>query len=207
VGHFIVHAGGETLLSDLGGGVYTREYFGAERYSFQHNGSAGHSVPVINGQQQAAGENHRAEARRMDTDGDTVLYELDLTSAYPPEAGLRSFSREFEWDCLPQDNRAMLTITDRFDFKETALGEGRNVTEHFISYYKPVVSRDKVVWRGEKGTVTLRFDPAVLEAEAETLETRKHDTSPVTVFRLRLHTTNLRQQFTCRLVMDCSIAD
>src|SRR5690606_19791502 len=49
VGHFMLLADDEVFLQDLGSGMYTKDYFGARRYSYVTNGSQGHSVPIING--------------------------------------------------------------------------------------------------------------------------------------------------------------
>lgn len=56
VGHFLCVYNGEMLLADLGAGEYTRDYFGAGRYGILCNRSLGHSVPVINGQEQRSGK-------------------------------------------------------------------------------------------------------------------------------------------------------
>ncbi|MEK0312584.1 heparinase II/III family protein [Cohnella sp. 56] len=223
LGHFIVHAGGETLLADLGGGVYTREYFGEERYSFLHNGSQGHSVPLVNGLPQAPGERHRAavveveagqrvrvepEAGRgaADTPVAPVVFELDLTAAYPEEAGLGAFFRRFEWRCDPTRGHAGLTLTDLFEFSGTGSAEDENsVTEHFISEYEPVVGAGEAVWRGERGMVSLRFDPARFRAAAEAIDTHRHDGSPMKVYLLRLHAERLPRQFECSFAIDCRL--
>ena len=49
VGSFLYLAGDEMLLTDLGAGEYTRDYFGEKRYDILCNHSFGHSVPVIDG--------------------------------------------------------------------------------------------------------------------------------------------------------------
>lgn len=206
LGHFILHVAGESLLADLGGGVYTRDYFGVTRYSHLHTSSAGHSVPVINGNEQLDGEAYRAVVTKYDKDSDRLKFELDLTSAYPLDSGIRAFHRAYEWMCCQEEAAAQLLITDRFVFEEKENEVERSVTEHFISYHKPDIRGSEVTWRGEKGTVSLHFDPTVLTAEVEALETRMHDASSVTVFRLHLHADHLPQSYECRLHLACQIA-
>ncbi|MFR6332585.1 MAG: hypothetical protein ACLUOI_29915 [Eisenbergiella sp.] len=47
--------GDEMLLTDLGAGEYTRDYFSEKRYEILCNHSFGHSVPVIDGKGQKEG--------------------------------------------------------------------------------------------------------------------------------------------------------
>lgn len=61
VGSFMVVAGGRVVLTDPGRGRYSKAYFGAERYRNIFASSLGHSVPVVNGEEQAAGRGHAAE--------------------------------------------------------------------------------------------------------------------------------------------------
>ena len=51
---------GDMLLTDLGRGEYTREYFGPNRYALLCNGSQGHSVPIVEGRCQSPGAEHFA---------------------------------------------------------------------------------------------------------------------------------------------------
>lgn len=205
LGHFILHTEGDTLLADLGMGVYTREYFGKDRYAHLHASSGGHSVPVINGEYQTAGEAYRAIVTNKDTEDGVVRFELDLTQAYRPEARIRLFNRSFEWKVYQDEARAELTLTDQFVFEEGNVEIERSITEHFISFHKPEISGDEVTWRGEKGNVVLRFDSSKLSAHVETVEIPSRDTHPLTVYRLHLHAGQLPQAYTCRFVLSCCI--
>lgn len=116
LGHFIVHVGGETLLTDLGPGVYTKDYFGPNRYAHLQTSSQGHSVPVINGQEQKEGHEHRAEILRSENDGDRLYFDLDLTRAYGEEAGLSFYGRHFIWTNRNEEPFATLEVRDVFEF-------------------------------------------------------------------------------------------
>ncbi|CAH1225626.1 hypothetical protein PAECIP111891_05839 [Paenibacillus allorhizoplanae] len=203
LGHFMIHIAGDTLLADLGMGVYTREYFGKERYDHLHASSGGHSVPIINGEQQAAGETHRAIVTRNEMDHGSVRFELDLTHAYRPEARIHLFHRSFEWKVCQEEASAELTLTDHFVFNEGTVESERSITEHFISFHKPDISGGEVTWSGEKGNVVLRFEPLELSAHVENVEIPSRDTHPLTVYRLYLHAGQLAQTYTCRLVLSC----
>lgn len=209
LGHFLVHAAGETLLVDLGPGVYTRDYFGPGRYRYLHNASSGHSVPVIGGFEQEAGEAFRAVVVRRETEGEPgeeeekTIFELDLTQAYGAEAKLEAFRRTFVWECREAERTASLTLTDSFLFANGAEEADRRVTEHFISYAEPAVSDGTIVWKGERGIVAMQFEPALLRPEIEVLETRRHDASPVRVYRTALRGERLPLSFACRFTMVC----
>ncbi len=116
LGQFIVHAAGETLLTDLGPGMYTQEYFSAARYEHLHTSSLGHSVPVINGCEQESGKKHRAEIIRSVSNGDRMHFDLDLTQAYGKAAGLSSYIRHFTWTCQGGVPSAVLEVRDVFEF-------------------------------------------------------------------------------------------
>ncbi|MNV71178.1 hypothetical protein D3C71_1641860 [compost metagenome] len=184
-------------------GVYTRAYFGKERYDNLYAASGGHSVPIINGEQQAAGEAHRAIVTRYERDHDGVRFDLDLTHAYSPEARIRSFLRSFEWKVCEEEASAEFTLTDHFVFDEVTGDKERSLTEHFISFHKPEINGDEVTWLGEKGKVVLRFDPLQLTAHVETVEIPSRDPQALVVYRLHLLAKQLAPVYTCRLVMLC----
>ncbi|MBN1966773.1 MAG: heparinase II/III family protein [Anaerolineae bacterium] len=201
LGHFIVHLGGDSLLADLGAGVYTRQYFGPERYDDLHTGSQGHSVPLINGQPQQAGPDHHAVVVDYQARPHGVAFTLDLTGAYV-DATLLSFARSFEWVVDAARQTATLRLVDRFNF--TALPAG--VEECFISLFLPTVQADMVRWQGRHGVVELSFDGNRFEPLVEVIETQTHQLEPVTVYRLRLRarqaelTRTAGFEFTCQLL-------
>ncbi len=59
IGSFILHKHGKCLLTDPGAPKYTAKTFGPKRYEILFCRSRGHSVPLINGQEQPAGGQFR----------------------------------------------------------------------------------------------------------------------------------------------------
>ncbi|MEP7285002.1 MAG: heparinase II/III family protein [Chloroflexota bacterium] len=190
LGHFILHVGGESLLADLGPGIYTRQYFGTERYTLLQTGSQGHSVPLINGHTQATGSTHAAKVLRYETHSDALTFVLDLTAAYT-ETTLKSFVRSFDWSVDPSQGFATLKLIDNFSFDEPSA----MVEECFISLVLPAIGDGLVSWRGELGQVAMRFAAEQYAAALETIETQMHLSEPLTVYRLRLRA---RQAVTSR---------
>ena len=147
LGHFMVFVDEESLLCDLGGGEYTKEYFGKGRYGYLVNASFGHSVPIVAGEGQRAGADARAEITHVQTGQDTDAMTLELASAYPVPS-LRSLSRRVQVrraDCA-------VTIADTYAFTGASL----RVTERFVTLTPPRVQGDTVVIQGKRHAVALR---------------------------------------------------
>ena len=144
-GHFMLHADGEVYLADLGRGLYTKEYFGPDRYSFWCNGSQGHSLPIVRGQLQREGAGYRAvvtEASVLDAEDRLVL---ELSGAYPADAGLVGLERSFVWR---KAGSPELTLVDRFAFGEgahEAASPEEPVVERFITFIEPVLVKEGIV--------------------------------------------------------------
>ncbi|GGO01241.1 heparinase II/III domain-containing protein [Saccharibacillus kuerlensis] len=205
LGHFILHAAGETLLSDLGPGVYTQDYFGPNRYQHLHTSSLGHSVPVINGHAQEGGPQYRAVILRSENDGDQVYFDLDLTQAYGETAGLDSFKRHFIWTCHEEEASASLEVKDVFEFRDgDEQGMPNRITEHLISLHRPDTTDGTVIWRGEKGRVELLFDSSVFEVEIEELDSHAHLGEDLKVYRTALVAVELPQTFVGEWTLRCS---
>ncbi|MFF3503349.1 heparinase II/III family protein [Streptomyces sp. NPDC003247] len=177
LGHFVLAAGGETLLTDLGAGEYRRGSFDdSTRYDFLHNSSAGHSVPVVASRTQSAGRQHAARVTSYVPGPDGVDYTLDLTAAYEVD-GLRRLRRAFSWQRVSGD----LLLTD-----EVENSRALPVDEVFISRVPPRCDGRTAVWRGRTAQARLLIPDGCVAHEVETLETTDHHGTPETVFRLRL---------------------
>jgi hypothetical protein len=182
LGHFILHVGGESLLSDLGAGVYNRQYFNEQRYESLHTGSQGHSVPLINGMTQSEGAEHRAVPVNYEKRADDVTFTLDLTRAYD-DSTLETFVRSFNWSVDPLNHTAVLRLHDTFRFNSS----GGHIVECFISAVSPRIEENIVMWQGSRGKVTMAFDPAMFDAEVKVLDTQTHRGDYMTVYSLQLH--------------------
>ncbi|MFI6345992.1 heparinase II/III family protein [Streptomyces sp. NPDC050560] len=93
VGSFLVALDGRPLVIDVGVGTYRRETFGRERYGIWSMTSEYHNLPVVNGQGQCHGGQFAARRVAAHRDGHTDGLTLDIAGAYPPAAGLRSWTR------------------------------------------------------------------------------------------------------------------
>lgn len=95
VGSFILNVDGVPLITEIGMPEYTGAYFDPQR-RYQHIAARtmGHSLPVINGREQAEGMDFRGRVLRAEQSASLAFFEIDLTRAYPQEAGCRRFIRQ-----------------------------------------------------------------------------------------------------------------
>lgn len=113
VGSFIYLADEEFMVTDLGAGEYTKEYFGEGRYDILCNSSLGHSVPLIGGQKQRCGAEYGASEFAADGVGWT---RVEFGSAYPGNV-VNRLVRETNFS---MDSGA-LTVTDCFELPKGTL--------------------------------------------------------------------------------------
>ncbi len=128
VGSFIYAKDGKHILTDLGHGLYTRQYFSDERYSILEASSRGHSVPIVDGGYQLPGAEHRTRYARFE-DG---TFKVDIASAYAldeDEKIERSFTLE----------DTGVTLKDRFELKN------KSITERLVTLYQPTPKEDGVI--------------------------------------------------------------
>jgi len=93
VGDFIIYADGEPVIIDVGSGTYTAKTFSKDRYNLWYNTSAYHNLPSINGIQQQAGRQFEARNVKYTFNSELAQLKMDITAAYPVEAGLKQWIR------------------------------------------------------------------------------------------------------------------
>ena len=156
VGSFIIASDNRQIITDMGAGRYTRQYFAKDtRYGILQCSSRGHSVPIVGGEYQKYGAEYRAENVKCE-DG---VFSLEMASAYGlPE--LKSLKREFEW------SKDAVILRDSFVYE----GEGALV-ERFVTLYPPKeISPGRVDMHGavlvyDPEKYTLSFSSEVRDAE------------------------------------------
>jgi hypothetical protein len=160
VGSLIVVQGGRVVLTDPGRGRYSKAYFGPERYSNIFASSRGHSVPVINGHEQAEGAAHAARVLRHAHDGSLDLLELDMAAAYPDGAGLEILNRSVT---LERSGAGRVLVEDRFAFS-AAEGQFQSV---LVTPLAVTTQTDAVVIGDASGGVRVDFDGSALDVSLD----------------------------------------
>ena len=177
VGSFILAKNGRQMLTDPGRGVYTRQYFTNERYTYVSCGSHGHSVPYFGTDEDRAkkdffygyqkdGADFRA--KNVSFDPATSTLTMDLAPAYG-EAFVHQILRRFTLD------EAGFTLRDEFH-----VDDGVPVTERIVSMSHFQTGEG---W-ATTDLVTLTFDPTLYQVTTSTGDFQpKH---PVYFLDLRL---------------------
>jgi hypothetical protein len=133
IGSFIVHRRGKLLLTDPGAPAYTRKTFSPQRYEIIFCNSLGHSVPLINGTQQPAGQQYHGtlQVENLNVKGQKKAV-IDMTHAYP-EGTVKRLVRTFILDA----EASRLTLEDAYAFDQAP----RSLEEAFITFEEVKLSR------------------------------------------------------------------
>lgn len=154
VGNFLLYADNEPALIDIGVEIYTKHTFSEKRYEIWTMRSSFHNLPTVNGVEQSPGEQYRAENFTVDF-GDVTRISLDLENAYPAQAGIERWHREF----LLSKSNDIVTVKDRFTGRENS-----EIIWSFISCCEPKLLEDGKI---RFGSVVLECDMADWSVETE----------------------------------------
>lgn len=176
IGHFIVHARGTTLLADMGCGLYTREYFGANRYGILCNASAGHSVPIVNGTYQSPGANRKAHVVDVQFNEEVATFTMEMAAAYE-EPSMKSLRRSFTWR---RAENPVLVLEDTFSFDRVC----ESVVERLITPVKPTLHDDYMELASGQAFVKIRYDQLQLVPGITELTNIDHFGNPGTYYAL-----------------------
>ncbi len=152
IGHFIVSVDGENLLCDPGRGLYSRGYFGEQRFENIFANSFGHSVPRIGGHLQMPGpkfghgslEHGQIISRASAGAKKSVM--MDIHPVYGlPELTLAR--RMLELD----EKTGELRLEDHFEFAGAPLA----IEEAFVTWCSVVVDGSMARIIGERNELSL----------------------------------------------------
>lgn len=130
IGSFMININGDPVITDPGKGEYTADYFTERRYMSFAPSAAAHSVPVINGRLQCAGDEFFGKI--LNADRDCLV--IDFTNSYDDKT-LKKLVRRFEF------SDGEIKMRDEFEFCE----KPTEITEHFVSAILPCVSDGKII--------------------------------------------------------------
>ncbi len=151
IGSFIFCVNNTIFLTDPGAGLYSRDYFSAKRYENIFANSYGHSVPVIAGKLQSAGD--KFVGKLIWKNEKTV--KVDLTKAYDLptlEHALRTF----------QISETGLTIKDSFKFNN----QGETIQEALLTWLPVKTCDNKAIITSDTGTVEITSSTGKFSAES-----------------------------------------
>ncbi|HEX4141474.1 MAG TPA: heparinase II/III family protein, partial [Candidatus Methylacidiphilales bacterium] len=84
---FLLNVGGVRFVAEIGAPEYTKNYFSDKRYEELAARSLGHSVPLINGAEQAAGKTFTSRVDGHTLDNEAASLAIRAAAAYPDAAG------------------------------------------------------------------------------------------------------------------------
>ena len=197
IGSFMVVSGGKVVLTDPGRGLYSKAYFWPERYQNIFASSLGHSVPVVNGREQAAGRAYAATVvEHVQSEAEDRLV-LEMAAAYPAEAGIERLDRRVG---LKRDVAGgVVALNDNFEFN-AGPGQFQSVL------VTPLTARveDGAVLVGEAGAgVRIAFDAQALAVEFDLREAQEKQYQP-SVDLTRIVFTPRQQDRAGRIALDIS---
>lgn len=135
VGSFSVVAGGQMVICDPGGEVYTKRTFGPHRYDSKVLNSFGHATPIIAGQLERTGAEARGVIRETNFTSASDTFGLDMRSAYgAPE--LQELERTFVFQRGP---RPALEVRDTVKFSSPQTFETTLITWGQTKAVEPAV--------------------------------------------------------------------
>ena len=197
VGNYILYAGGQPCVIDVGVGSYSRKTFSPQRYDIWAMQSRYHNTAIVNGCDQLADEKCAAHSVCFEDSENTMVFSMNIEQAYAPEARLTAFARRFEL------NRSANTLT-----VSDCVSMG-NCTEPVclpvMCYEKPVIEEGRALING----LTLTFDPGQFTASFEEIDLNDPE-NPITawgkstLYRLLLTRTERKTDDTWSLVYSLS---
>ncbi len=125
IGSFMFVRDGRIYLTDPGVHWYTSKTWGPRRYEILYCRSLGHSVPLVNGREQAAGSQYAGtlSVEGLNSGGDRTAV-IDMTRAYPDRTLTRLQRR------LVLSPRGVLRLTDAYAFTRRP----RALEEAFVTF-------------------------------------------------------------------------
>ena len=166
VGTFIVAAGAETPILDIGAEVYTNNTFSAKRYTSDALNSFGHSTPVVAGQLQQPGRAACARVVKADFSAASDTFVLDLRAPYDvPD--LETLERTFVYS---REGAGALTVIDNVSYTRAQTFEVALLTLGHIAQLGPhslLLYAEREAVRADVeaigGAVAVRIEPISAE--------------------------------------------
>lgn len=164
VGDFIVYAGGQPVIIDVGSGTYTARTFSSYRYNLWFNASAYHNLPVVNGMQQKDGRQYAADAVQYQTGKGSSSLTMDIAKAYPAEVGIQSWVRTVR---VSKGKEGEVVVSDKYALNKPL----ESLTQTFMTVCQvELVQRGRILFETGARNVQLDYDGDLWEASVEKME-------------------------------------
>lgn len=172
-GSFTIYKEGYPFIIDVGVETYCQKTFSPRRYEIWTMQSAYHNLPTINGIMQEPGTDYLATNVDVSLEEDDCHIGMDIASAYPKEAGIKSYQR-----LVTFNKGTSITIDDSFKLDSNEDGQ---VVISLMTYEKPlVISCDNsgdcmsktIIQIGDLGTISILTEIDITIEEIEISDAR-----------------------------------
>lgn len=172
-GSFTIYKEGYPFIIDVGVETYCQKTFSPRRYEIWTMQSAYHNLPTINGIMQEPGTDYLATNVDVSLEEDDCHIGMDIASAYPKEAGIKSYRR-----LVTFNKGTSITIDDSFKLDSNEDGQ---VVISLMTYEKPlVISCDNsgdcmsktMIQIGDLGTISILTEIDITIEEIEISDAR-----------------------------------
>jgi hypothetical protein len=184
-GSYILNIDGSPVAIEIGAPEYTKDFFRENRYQYLAARTLGHSLPIVNGREQAAGPQYAAKVISCELAPSQVEFSLDLAECYPSDAHCSELIRSFYFDKL----EGRLRIKEFFDLSVHQSFETSVLTEERVEMSGPCA-----VIHAKAGDVLVRPFDETLIIGVETHEYRDHGGNPRKIYRIILRPAKLTEQ-------------
>ncbi len=168
VGNFMVYADGRPVIIDIGVETYSAKTFSSKRYEIWTMQSAYHNLPTIDGIMQKEGIEFAASQVEYKSSENAAQLALDISKAYPTEAGLNYWTRTLQLDRAANQ----VELTDHYGIR-------RKPNEIMWTFMTPCkvqeISAGVIQFGNDEfssGTVRLAFDGKSLTPSIEEIEVK-----------------------------------
>jgi hypothetical protein len=184
-GSYILNIDGSPVVIEIGAPEYTKDFFRENRYEYLAARTLGHSLPIVNGREQAAGPQYAAKVISYELEPDHAEFSIDLAECYPSDAHCNELIRSFNFDKL----QGGLRIKEFFDLSVHQSFETSVITEEPVEMKVPCAAIHSKV-----GDIIVRPLEDTLIIGVETHEYKDHGGTPRKIFRIILRPTKLTDQ-------------
>jgi hypothetical protein len=162
IGDFVVYSNGYPVIIDVGSGTYTSRTFSKDRYKLWFNTSPYHNLPTINGKEQGSTGEFKATNVLYSQTKTASTLSMDLTKAYPADAGIKNWTR-----LVSMDKSKGVKIEDHY-----SLGQFTGLTQSFMTVCDvDVASPGKITFTlPDQSKVYLDYDASTFTATKEKME-------------------------------------
>lgn len=184
-GSFILNINGTPMIIEIGAPEYTKDYFRERRYEYLAARTLGHSLPIVNGCEQAAGTHYAAKVLNADFEPDNVHFCADLTLCYPSAAACGEVVRDFQWD----KRNGRLVVKDYYELSKHESFDSSVITDKEV-----ILAQDKAVIKADGVSIVIMPLADTVFAGAEDHEYRDHNGVQRKVRRIIMRPMKIEEQ-------------